>query len=256
MYPLLFKLGPIPIHTYGAMIAIGFLAGAALNVRLGRRTGIDVDRLLDLNFWSMIVGFLGARLVFVLTQFSVFLKDPVAVFRVWEGGFVFWGGPLAVLPFGIWFLRRYRLPVWKTMDVMICGLTLGHALGRLGCLGAGCCYGKPTHGSFGIQLHSALVEPALRGIPLHPTQLYEAVSLAVLLALLLWIFKRKRFEGQVFLTYAMVYPVLRSVIEVFRGDLIRGFVFTDWLSTSQFISVLVFIAASITLLLRLREERS
>jgi phosphatidylglycerol:prolipoprotein diacylglycerol transferase len=255
MHPLLVKIGPIPIHTYGFMIAMGFLACVYVVRRLAARSKLDVERVLDLVFWSLLVGFLGSRILFVLTRLDTFTSDPLAFFRVWEGGLVFLGGPIAVVPFVVWYTRRHGLPIWKTMDAMIPGLAVAHMFGRFGCLAAGCCYGKPTGSTWGLRFHSELVDKAFQGIPLHPTQLYEATALGILFGGLLWVFRRKHFDGQVVLTYFMAYPVIRSIIEIFRGDIVRGFVIDGWLSTSQFISILVFIGATITLVLRLRRVR-
>ncbi|MBY0471269.1 prolipoprotein diacylglyceryl transferase [bacterium] len=251
MHPLLFQLGPIPVHTYGFLVAIGFLSSVFTIRRLAAKANLPVERILDLTFWCFLVGFAGARLLFVLTRWETFLADPLAIFKIWEGGLVFFGGIMTALPFGIWYLKKYQLPVWKVMDTTLPGLTIAHMFGRFGCLSAGCCYGKPTGTDFGIRLNSDLVDPAFRGILLHPTQLYEAVSLLILFATLIWLFPRKKFDGQVALTYFLAYPVIRSIIEIYRGDLIRGFVIPDVLSTSQFISLLVFIGAAVAMKVRL-----
>jgi phosphatidylglycerol---prolipoprotein diacylglyceryl transferase len=253
MHPILLKVGPFPIHTYGFMIAMGFLASVFVIRRLAARSKLNVERVLDLTFWALLVGFLGARILFILTRFDYFMSEPMAMFRIWEGGLVFFGGPLAVVPFAIWFLRKHRLPIWKTLDACIPGLVIAHTLGRLGCLAAGCCYGKPTGTSFGVKLYSDLVEREFHGIPLHPTQLYESSALFVLFLGLLYIFKNKKFDGQVFLTYFMAYPIIRSVVEIYRGDFIRGFIIQDILSTSQFISILVFLGAALALKIRLKQ---
>lgn len=255
MYPLLIKIGSVPIHTYGVMIALGFLGGALINRWLAKKIGIDPTFMIDTTFWGMMVGLIGARFVFVLTRLPYFFADPMSIFRVWEGGLVFYGGPIAVVIWGAWYLPKHRVNFWKFADCAIHGLVFGHILGRFGCISAGCCYGRPTGAEWGIRSYAELVEPQLRGIPLHPVQLYEAVALMILLAGLLWVFHRKVFDGQVLLTYAVVYPIIRSIVEIFRGDIIRGYVIDGVLSTSQFISVLVFIAASITLYLRLRQVR-
>lgn len=256
MHPLLASIGPIPIHTYGVMIALGFLGGTWINRWLASRSGVDPEAMVDASFWGMMVGFLGARLVFVLTRLPQFIEDPMGIFRIWEGGLVFWGGPIAVILWGIYWFPRHKLPYWKGADIAIHGLVVGHILGRFGCVAAGCCYGKPTGTDFGLRFHGDLIEPALRGVALHPVQLYESFSLMILLAGLLWVHKRKVFDGQVLLTYLLIYPILRSIIEIYRGDLIRGFVIEGWLSTSQFISILVFAAAALTLRWRLGKVRA
>lgn len=253
MHPLLFKIGSVPVYTYGFMIALGFIAGVLLNRFLARRAGLDPEKVVDFSLWGMAVGLLGARVFYVITRMSDFLADPGMAFRVWEGGFVFYGGPLAVIAFGIWYLRRHRMNFWNTSDVVIHGLVIGHILGRFGCVGAGCCYGKPTGGSWGLRFYSELVPADLRGIPLHPAQLYEIAALIPLLGVMLWVFFHRRFQGQVLLTYLLAYPIIRSIVEIYRGDLIRGFVIDGILSTSQFISILVFVGAFIALKLRLRQ---
>ncbi len=253
MHPVLVELGPITIHSYGFLIAVGFLVGIATVKRLASTSSLNVDRVLDLAFWSLIIGFIGARLLFVITRLDYFLADPVSIFRVWEGGLVFFGGPIAVVPFILWYSRKHQLNIWKLGDVVIPGLAIAHSFGRIGCLAAGCCYGKPTGTDYGIQLKSHLVAANLRGVNLHPTQIYESAALLILFVGLIWVYKRKMFDGQVMLTYFMAYPIIRSIIEVYRGDLIRGFVVEGWLSTSQFISILVFAVATTLLLVRLRQ---
>ncbi len=253
MHPLLFQLGPIPIHTYGFLIAIGFLVAVNVIKRLATRSNLDVERVLDLTFWSLVLGFLGARILFIITRFSAFMADPISMFKVWEGGLVFFGGPLLVVPFAVWYVKKHGMSPWKVVDVIMPGLAIAHVFGRFGCLAAGCCYGRPTGTNFGVRLYSDLVEKHLQGIPLHPTQLYEASALFILFWGLLWVFKHKKFDGQVGLTYFMAYPLIRSVVEIYRGDEIRGFVIDGILSTSQFISILVFVAAAIFLKIRLNQ---
>ena len=221
MHPVLLHIGSLPIHTYGFLIAIGFLLAVAVIKRLAARSGLDVEKVLDLTFWCLAIGFVGARLLFVITRFDSFMEDPVSIFKVWEGGLVFFGGPLAAVPFAVWYLRKHKLQLWRVMDSMVPGLVIAHAFGRFGCLAAGCCYGKPTGSDWGIKLYSELVDKALQGVPLHPTQLYESTSLLILFFGLLQVFKKRVFDGQVTLVYFMAYPIIRSIIEVFRGDTIR-----------------------------------
>ncbi|MFL5815790.1 MAG: prolipoprotein diacylglyceryl transferase [Bdellovibrionia bacterium] len=253
MHPILLQLGPIPIHTYGVMIAIGFLSALLVLKKLSPAEGLRFESLVDLAFLCLLSGFLGARLLFILTLFKEFAADPVSIFKVWEGGLVFYGGPIAAVPVLLWYTRKKKMNVWKVGDVAVPALTIAHFFGRLGCFGAGCCYGKPTDSIFGVRFTSPLVDPALRGIPLHPTQLYEAFSLFVLFWGLIYVQKTKKFDGQTMLIYLMAYPVIRSLIEIFRGDEIRGFVIGSMVSTSQFISLVVFMIAGVILYQRLRQ---
>jgi phosphatidylglycerol---prolipoprotein diacylglyceryl transferase len=252
MHPLLFKIGSVPIHTYGFLIAIGFLVAVLVIRILCKKSNLDIEKTLDFTFWLLLVGFIGARILFIITKWGDFAADPADMFKVWEGGLVFLGGPLLCIPFAIWYMKKNQLPLWKTMDVLIPGLVINHMFGRFGCLSAGCCYGKPTGGDWGIRLYSDLVDHDLQGVPLHPTQLYEAGGLFILFLGLLWVFKKKSFDGQVVLTYFMAYPIIRSIIEIFRGDLIRGFVIDGILSTSQFLSILIFLGATVVLVWRLK----
>jgi len=252
MHPLLIKVGSIPIHTYGFCIAIGFLTAVAVIRMLARRSNLDVDKIMDITFWGMVVGLIGSRFLFILTQLDHFIANPMDTVKIWQGGLVFLGGPVAVVPFAYWYLKKHKLPFWKIADVLIPGLVIAHAFGRVGCVFSGCCYGKPTGTDFGLKFYSELVDPTLRGVFLHPTQIYESTSLLLIFVGLLFIFKKKVFDGQVILTYFIVYPVVRSVIEEFRGDLIRGFVIEGVLSTSQFISLVFFVSAVVLILRRIK----
>jgi phosphatidylglycerol:prolipoprotein diacylglycerol transferase len=256
MHPELFSIGPLPIHTYGFFIAIGFMVAVEVTRQLSLKAKLDTERVLEGAYWSLLIGLLGARLLFVMTRWTDFERDPVSIFKIWEGGLVFLGGPLLVMPFLFWYFRKYKVPLWPVFDVAAPALAISHAFGRLGCLGAGCCYGKPTGTSFGVRLYSNLVEPQYQGVLLHPTQLYEAGSLMILFFGLLWMSRRKVFDGEVALSYLIAYPVIRSVIEVFRGDLIRGFIIEDVLSTSQFICIFIFLGAVAVLVYRLKQVQT
>ncbi len=258
MHPTLLELQlgswRLPLHSYGLMIAIGFLVGISVVKKLSVRNAMDPEQIADLSFWLLMTGFLGARVLFVITRMDYFLSNPLEILKVWEGGLVFFGGLITATAYAFWFFRKHRLNVWKMIDVLSPGVVVAHAFGRIGCLAAGCCYGRPTGQPWGIRLESELVEASLRGIPLHPTQLYESSALFILFGGLMFISKNKRFDGQVGLTYFMLYPIIRSIIEVFRGDTVRGFVIDGILSTSQFISILVFIAAGVMLHFRMRQS--
>jgi len=257
MHPTLLELNlgfiTIPFHTYGFMIAIGFLLAIYTVRKLAAQNKINPDLISDLSFWLLMYGFLGARVLFVFTRLDYFIQNPLDIIKVWEGGLVFFGGLISSTAYAVWFFKKHKLRPWVMIDVLSPGLVLAHAFGRLGCLGAGCCYGRPTDVPWGIKLNSELVDIGMRGVPLHPTQLYESVSLFILFAGMIYIGKHKKFDGQVGLTYFMLYPIIRSIIEIYRGDSIRGFLIENVLSTSQFISILVFVGAAIVLNMRLKK---
>ena len=258
MHPTLLEIplgfATIPIHTYGLMIAIGFLLAIYAVRKLAVRNQVNPDLVSDLSFWLLVYGFIGARALFVFTRFEDYLSNPLDILKVWEGGLVFFGGLISSTIYAIFFFRRHRLSAWKMIDVLSPGVVLAHAFGRLGCLGAGCCYGKPTGGSWGIRFQSELVDLSHRGVLLHPVQLYESAALFILFGGMMYISRHRRFEGQVGLTYFMIYPIVRSIVETFRGDVIRGFVIEDVLSTSQFISILIFATAAFVLFKRLKKS--
>ncbi|MGE0615116.1 MAG: prolipoprotein diacylglyceryl transferase [Bacteriovoracia bacterium] len=239
MYPILFSIGSFSVHTYGVFAAIGFLAGVAVVKYMSRELKLDVETMVDFTFWNMLLGFVGARILFVFTRLEYFMGDPLAIFRIWEGGLVFYGGLILDIAFSFWYTKKKNISMWTALDVMTPALAIAHMFGRFGCFSAGCCYGRPTDSIFGVRFNSELVDVSLRGVPLHPTQLYEAFALFVVFLGLMWVFKRRRFVGQVGLTYMIVYPIVRICVEYFRGDQIRGFVIQDYLSTSQFISVIL-----------------
>ena len=254
MHPLLFEISlfgvVIPFHTYGLMIAIGFLLGIATVRKLSQKSGMNADDNADLAFWLLVYGFLGSRILFIITRISYFIDHPADMFKVWEGGLVFFGGLILSTAYAFYHFKKHKLNPWRMIDVLSPGLVIAHAFGRLGCFAAGCCYGRVTDLPWGVSLQSELIDDSLRGIPIHPVQLYEFGALLILYFGLLRVFKTKQMDGQVGLTYFMTYPIIRSVIEIFRGDSIRGFVIDGILSTSQFISILVFGAALSVLLFR------
>lgn len=233
MYPVLFRWGTFAIYTYGLFVAIGFLAGILVSKHEARRTGEDPEKITDLIFFILLGSILGARIFYVFTAPSAFVKDPLEFFRLWNGGLVFYGGFIGALITGVIYLKRHKMPFWKSFDLLIPGLALGHFFGRIGCLFAGCCYGQQCHLPWAITFtHPESLAPT--GVPLHPTQLYSALSNLAIFGVL-WYFKKfKTFHGQLFCLYVLIYAVARSVIESFRGDFRGGF-FLEIFSVSQVI---------------------
>ena len=252
MFPVLFTIGNFPVHAYGVFIAIGFLLCVRISKIEAIRQGIDGEKIVDLGFWCLLVGMLGARILFVITRWSYFKEYPNEIWHVWEGGLVFYGGPIAALFFIVWFCKKNKISIWKVVDLGAVAIPIAHAFGRIGCLSSGCCYGKPTSVPWAIKLNSELVTPDMRGIPLHPTQIYESLALFGLFFFLLWKRRHKKFDGELAFIYVIAYSIIRSVIEAYRGDTIRGFVIDNVLSTSQFIAILTVITALIFWKIRMK----
>ncbi len=269
MHPVLFQTNlfgllaePWALHSYGVLIALGFLLALVLAARQAKREGEDADFVIDLAFYVLLTGLAGARLVFILTKLPDYVADPKQVLMFWHGGLVWYGGFIGAVLFTVYYCKKHRLSFLKYADIIIPYMAMAHAFGRFGCLSAGCCFGRPTSMPWGIvfprgsMVHQAqqseqLVHFSDAALPVHPTQLYEAGAELLLFALLLWLRPRKRFHGQLFLVWLSAYPVVRSIIEVFRGDKERGVYI---LSTSQFISIGVALAA-LALFAHLRRQR-
>lgn len=241
MYPELFSIGPITVYTYGVLLAASYLLGLWLAMRRAKARGLDSNRVLDLGIYIIIAALVGAKLLLLIVDFDQFLESPAELLSLARSGGVFYGGLILAVLVAFWYISRHNLPFWTTCDVFAPGIALGHVTGRLGCLAAGCCYGKPTSLPWGITFNNPLAAANVGtplGVPLHPTQLYEAGAELIILVLLLATERKGRgFPGRTFWAYMFLYAVSRYVIEMFRGDP-RGMVF-DTFSTSQFISLIL-----------------
>ncbi|MFH1830116.1 MAG: prolipoprotein diacylglyceryl transferase [Pseudomonadota bacterium] len=247
MYPVLFKIplfGGITIYSYGVMVALAFLAGILWITRESRRCGLDSARTVDLGFYVIVAAIVGSRILHVaVSERDRFIANPLMFFKIWEGGLVFYGGFIAAVATAIWYIKRHRMPVLLTCDVFAPGIALGHAIGRIGCFLAGCCYGRVVDGhawySVIFPLHAHSFAP--QGLPLYPTQLMEVGGELINFSVLFVLRYFKRFDGQIFATYLMIYALVRSIGEYYRGDVERGFIIEPWLSTSAFISIFMFV---------------
>src|SRR6266540_4415043 len=242
MYPRLFEIGPITVYTYGLLLALAYLGGLQLALVRARQRGLDPTRIMDLGIWIIVSALVGAKAMLLLVEWDHFSKNPSELLSLAQSGGVFYGGLILAVAVALWYLWRHKMPMWTVCDVFAPGIALGHVVGRLGCLMAGCCYGRPTDLPWGItftdHFANANVGTPL-GMALHPTQLYEAGAELLVLIFLLTTEKRGRpFAGRTFWSYMFLYGVSRFIIEIYRGDP-RGFVLGGALSTSQFISVLL-----------------
>jgi phosphatidylglycerol:prolipoprotein diacylglycerol transferase len=241
------RLGPFTLHTYGVTLAVAFLVGLWMVARRARREGLEVARVTDLSIFVLIAGLIGAKLFMVIVEWRHFSRqfEWRDVGSLLQSGGVFYGGLLVALPVAWWYMRRHRLPAWRVLDVLSVGLVLGQAIGRLGCLAAGCCYGRRCDCAWAVTFRDLEAWRTLGtplDTPLHPTQLYESTAALLIFFLLVWIAPRKRFHGQVALIYLLAYSSARFVIEYFRGDPGRGLFFGGSLSTAQAVGILIVIA--------------
>ena len=295
MHPVLFRIPGVdwPLHTYGVLIVIGFLAAMYVAHREAKRQGKYADEVLDFAFWALLGGMIGARVVFIIVNWREYCIDhpidhvggiPIpAVLVIWKGGLVFYGAALGGLLAFLWYTNKHNIRgVDKLMlaDMMVVGVPLAHVFGRLGCIAAGCCWGDAAahlDGDTIVQTFpigisfpdEALAYTSLIGtvdpdvaswmrdhhatLPLIPTQLMESFGEGCVFLILLLVRSRKWFHGQVLLTYGILYPILRSIMETMRGDAERGYVIPGLLSTSQFISLCVALA-SLTMIFILRRR--
>ncbi len=252
MYPILLKIGKLSLYTYGLFVALGFVTGIWIARHEAKRLKEDQDKIMDLCFYVLLAAIVGSRMFYVFTNFNMFISDPLEIFRIWNGGLVFYGGFILALITAIVFVQRKRLSLFKTSDIMAPALAIGHAIGRIGCFFAGCCYGKACDLPWAVTFTNPdSLAPA--NVPLHPTQLYAAAANS-LIFILLWVLRsRKKFDGQIFWIYVLLYGVARSVVEIFRGDF-RGDLVFGVLSISQTIGgSMVFVAVVMLVVLGKRD---
>jgi phosphatidylglycerol:prolipoprotein diacylglycerol transferase len=231
------------LHTFSVMVMIAYLAGAAFIRRDARAHGIDAEAVSRVSVAALFAVILGGRLGYLVFVRRDLLLTWEAL-KVWHGGLVLYGGLLAVLFVVIAGALIERIRILQLTDLFAVGGMLGLAIGRWGCFFAGDDYGKPTQLPWGVRfVHpDTLVPFELRGIPLHPTQIYLSINALLIFGVLVLLRRRRPPEGTLTAALLMLYAVGRSFVEFFRGDPDRGFV--GPLSTSQFISIFVFLGGA------------
>lgn len=243
MHPVFFEIGGITVYSYGFMIALGVMSGVAYMFFQGRKdVGLTFDKANTLFLLIFIAAFVGGKVFLLLENPSLYLNKPARLFT--GRGFVFYGSFLFAIPAMLWFFKKHKLNTYKMLDVMAIVTCIVHMFGRIGCFFAGCCYGKPTTGALGVTFTDEACQAPLN-TPLIPTQLLEAgFILLVMISLLVIKSKFQKFYGQLFLLYLILYAIGRSVLEIFRADVARGFIIDEYLSHSQFIALLVVIVTA------------
>jgi phosphatidylglycerol:prolipoprotein diacylglycerol transferase len=260
VFPRLFHLGNFSLPTYGVLVALVVIVGLIIAARLSERQGIDPEKAWNLGILVVLGAIVGAKLLLIINDFSYFSQHPREIFSlsILQAGGVFYGGVITALALSVWYIRKNRMPWLRTADAFAPGLALGHAIGRIGCFAAGCCYGKPTSHWWGVTFtdqfaHDRLGTPLNR--PLEPTQLFESAVELANFFILYWLIKRKKFEGQIMGTYLFVYGVARYFLEFLRDDPDRGSVFGGAMTGTQLISICLVIAGGILWLRRVRLQQ-
>lgn len=291
MLPELFRIPFInlPVHTYGALVVLGLLLGMFVAYRQALRGNKYQNDVLDFGFWALIGGLLGARVLFIIVESQYyFVEEPwtlvpgigisiPTVLAIWKGGFVFWGGAIGGIIAVIIFCKKRNIPLAQMTDICAPGLAIGHAVGRLGCLAGGCCFGYATYhldqagnviadSPFAISFPPgsiaysnlynqasgetlALMQKLHGTLPLFPVQLLESMGDIIIFFILIFLVPIKRAHGQIMLLYLILYSCMRSITELFRGDSARGFVIDNLLSTSQFISLIISLLALVMIVI-------
>lgn len=247
-----FEFGLFKIFTYGLLVTAGFFVVICFAARLAKQEGLDPQKIMGLCFYILISSLLGARFLYVIVEYKFFLSHPLEIFKFWKGGLVFYGGLILAVLVSIIYLIKNEMPVWKVADILAPSIAIGQAIGRWGCFFSGCCYGTRTDVSWAITF-SDLRSLAPLNVPLHPTQIYLSLNALVIFSLLLWIRKRKSFDGQIICSYGVLSSVGRFIIEYFRGD-DRGYAVANFLSTSQFIGIFIFALSVVIFVVRGRGQ--
>ncbi len=242
MFPQLFHIGSFFLPTYGFLVALGVLLGLWISVRNSERLGYNGDNAWNLGIIVVLSGIVGAKILYVIDEWSYYSTHKSEIFSLntVQAGGVFSGGLLAAFVAAAWFVRKHRMPALGTCDAFAPGLAFGHALGRIGCFAAGCCYGKPTAHWWGVTFHNPLAN-SITGtplnVPLEPTQLFESAVEFLNFLFLMWLLKRRKFDGQIFGAFLFIYGIARFLLEFIRDDPGRGSVFGGAMSGTQLISI-------------------
>lgn len=221
MFPVLIRIGPVTVHTYGFMMALGVATALWFFFIQSKKQDLPASKLVDMAFYTIIISLIGAKVVLLVGNFSHYVNNPSKLFSLARSGGVFQGGLAAGILFAAWFLNRHKIPKWKVSDIIAPTLALGHTFGRLGCLSAGCCFGRECTVPWGVTFSNEKAN-ALTGIPLgitrHPVQIYEAVLNFLNFLFLFLLLRKKKFDGQIFSLYIINYSVIRYITEFYRGD--------------------------------------
>ena len=259
MHPRLLTTPFFTVRTFGVLLAAAYLAALWWLTRGARKARIDPDAATALGTWAIVGALVGAKLLLLVRTIGEFGATAADAWSLVTSAGDFYGGFIGgLVASALFFGRRRDLDVWRVSDLGAPAIALGQAIGRVGCLMAGDDYGRPTAVPWAVTFtdpDAAAIGGAPLGVPLHPVQLYESIVCLAIFAALVWLGRRPHRDGNVILTYTITYAVARFILEFYRGDTDRGFVFGGLLSTSQLIAVLMVLLASAAIVVR-RSQRA
>lgn len=242
MLPVLFKFGTLSVFAWGLSLSLAILSGTLIGIKLAPKIGLKPEQIIDLAIFLVVGGVVGARLFYVFVYAPAwYLKNPLQILALWNGGMVYYGALIGGFITGTWYVLKKGLPFWQLADLVSPPLALGYGIVRIGCFLNGCCYGKPTSSFLGVVFPNLEGVQHTGGIARYPTQLFSSVFGFVLFGFLLYLWYKKKFDGQVFLSFLIIYTIGRSVIEYFRENLV---VYGN-ITVSQLVSGLIIVPAVI-----------
>jgi phosphatidylglycerol:prolipoprotein diacylglycerol transferase len=246
MKPILFKIGSTSVPAYSFMLSLAFIIGTLIAIGICRRQNVSIIKIFGLAISIQISAHVGSRLLFVLNNYSQFETNLLNVFSLSPGGFAFTGGFVLSIFVGIIYMKLLNLPFWKISDCLVPPIAVGIFLTKIGCFLAGCCYGKETHFFLGVRFPADSLAAQKFGVHhlVHPTQLYEALSgLLILSIVILYVRKHRKFEGQLFLSFMILYLIARTLNEELRGDEVHNYIFN--LTQTQFFNIFLIFFANV-----------
>ena len=228
MHPQICQIGPFTVYSYGLMMVAAFAIVSVLSTRQAKKQASSPDNIFNLLFAVFVFGIIGARLFYVIENIGYYLKSPLEAIKLQHGGLSWFGGLIAGILTGSVYLRHKKMPIYKTLDLIVPFVALGQAIGRIGCLLNGCCFGRPSEFGIYFKAHQAI---------LVPTQVYSSLMLILVFIILRFFQERPHREGVIFFAYLFLYSVKRFIIEFWRAD---NQVILLGLTLFQLISIAVF----------------
>lgn len=234
MHPIIWRISDtLAVKSYGVAIALAFLVAIYLSARKASKLGFRFNDFVDMGFWIIVSAIVGSRLFYILFHLQTYIEEPAAILKLWHGGLIFYGGFAAATAASFYFMYRKHIPIWLGADIVAPNVALGYAITRVGCFLNGCCFGKATTLPWGVtfppgsaageyafreQFMLMLIGHPVEHLKLHPTQIYACLASLAIFAMLLILWRKRKFDGQIFWLYLILYPVYRFGVEFVRAD--------------------------------------